>query len=79
MRGHQTPLISGILLTAIVSYLIYYFSFNGMWNAATVIITIILGMLATGQFIIWNMFFKKSSRKEPDNVKDNEGTNSARK
>ena len=67
MKKGNPPIINGFLLGAVTIYLIWYFSANGMWNAATVIVTLILALLTAGQFIIWYMFFrdpKKSKRKK---------------
>lgn len=58
MKKGNTPLINGLLLAAIAVYLTWYFFANEMWNPATVIVVIIIALLAVGQIIIWNMFFR---------------------
>ncbi len=66
MKKGNSPLINGIILGVVFLYLIWYFTTNNMWNPATVIVLILIGLLSAGQFIIWFMFFrnpKKNKRK----------------
>lgn len=56
-KGH-TPLFSGIILGAASIYLIYYFSMNGLWNPASVVVIIIMLLLTAGQVLLWFMFFR---------------------
>lgn len=57
MKGN-TPIVNGIILAAVFVYLTYYFTANGMWNPATVIVILLIGMLSAGQFIIWKLYFR---------------------
>jgi hypothetical protein len=64
MKKGNPPLINGFILGAVTAYLIWYFSANGMWNPATVVVTIILALLTAGQIIIWYMFFRGTDKKK---------------
>ncbi|MBP3858132.1 MAG: hypothetical protein IK990_21230 [Ruminiclostridium sp.] len=64
MKKGNSPLVNGFILSAICVYLIWYFSANGMWNPATVVIMIIMVLLSAGQFIIWYMFFREPKKKK---------------
>ena len=64
MKKGNSPLVNGFILGAICVYLIWYFSANGMWNPATVVIMIIMVLLSAGQFIIWYMFFREPKKKK---------------
>ena len=64
MKKGNSPLINGLILGGICVYLIWYFSANGMWNPATVVIMIIMVLLSAGQFIIWYMFFREPKKKK---------------
>lgn len=64
MKKGNSPLINGGILAAACIYLAWYFTNYGMWNAATVVIEILLALLAAGQVIIWYMFFR-----DPKNTK----------
>ncbi len=63
MKKGNSPLINGFILGGICLYLSWYFSANGMWNAATVVVVIILALLCAGQIIIWKMYFREPKRK----------------
>lgn len=64
MKKGNTPLLNGIILGAASIYLAYYFSVNGMWNPASVVVLIIMALLAAGQIIIWYMFFRTPKNKK---------------
>ena len=64
MKKGNTPLINGVILTAVCAYLIWYFSSHEMWNAATVIVMLVLALLTVGQYIIWYMFFRDPKKKK---------------
>ena len=72
MKKGNSPLINGFILGGITIYLIWYFSANGMWNPATVVVIIILALLTAGQIIIWYMYFRepKKNRKRTPNTKN---------
>lgn len=63
MKKGNSPLINGFILEGICIYLIWYFSANGMWNPATVIVIIILALLGAGQIVIWFMYFREPKNK----------------
>ena len=64
MKKGNSPLINGIILSVVFLYLIWYFTSNGMWNPATVVVLILIGLLAAGQIIIWFMFFRDPKKKK---------------
>ena len=64
MKKGNPPLINGFILAGICIYLIWYFSANGMWNPATVVVLIVLALLAAGQIIIWYMYFRDPKKKK---------------
>ncbi len=58
MKKGNSPLINGFILGGVSAYLIWYFSANGLWNPATVVVLILMCGLSAGQLIIWYMFFR---------------------
>ena len=65
MKKSSNPLIAGIVLTIVFCYLCWYFSAEGMWNPATVVVLILIAGLATGQYFIHYNFFRTEKRKLP--------------
>lgn len=59
MNKNNTTLTSGIILSAVFAYLCWYFTSKSMWNAATVIVLLLIAALAAGQYFLWFKFFKK--------------------
>ena len=68
MKGN-TPIINGIILAAVFVYLTYYFTAHGMWNPATVVVILLIGMLSAGQFIIWKLYFRDIKKSKKRNKK----------
>lgn len=63
MKKGNSPLVNGIVLAAAAVYLVWYFSANGMWNAATVIVTLLILALAAGQILIYIFLFREKKKK----------------
>ncbi len=59
MKKGNSPLVSGIILSAVLVYLTVYFSLNGFWNPATVIVVILIVLLAFGQYYLYAKFFRR--------------------
>lgn len=62
MKKSNSPLISGIVLTAVFIYLTYYFSVKGFWNPATIVVLILIALLAFGQYYIYVKFFREEKK-----------------
>jgi len=60
----NSPLLNGIILAAVLIYLCVYFSLNGMWNIATIFVSILIAALSVGQILIYIFFFKESKKKK---------------
>ncbi len=63
MKKGNSPLVNGIVLAAAAVYLVWYFSANGMWNAATVIVTLLILALAAGQILVYIFLFREKKKK----------------
>ena len=62
MKKGNSPLVSGIILSAVLVYLTVYFSINGFWNAATIIVVILIALLAFGQYYLYFKFFRNEKK-----------------
>ncbi len=63
-RKGNSPLVNGIILAAVFGYLCYYFTANSMWNAATVIVMLIIAAMAVGQVLLYIFFFRDKKSKK---------------
>lgn len=55
----KSPLINGVVLAAVVAYLCFYLSSNGMWNVATVFVVALLSVMSVMMFLIYFRFFRE--------------------
>ena len=62
-RKGNSPLINGIILGAILIYLCFYFTTNGMWNIATIFVTLLILTLSVGQVLIYVFIFRDRKKK----------------
>ncbi len=62
MKKNNTCLTCGIVLSAVFAYLCFYFTMNGMWNVATVIVLLIIGALSAGQYVLHYKFFRTEKK-----------------
>lgn len=62
MKKSNSPLISGIVLSAVFVYLTYYFSVKGLWNPATIIVLLLIALLDFGQYYIYFKYFKEKKK-----------------
>ena len=62
MKKANSPLISGIVLSAVFVYLTYYFSVKGFWNAATIVVLLLIALIDFGQYYIYLKFFKNEKK-----------------
>lgn len=60
MNNNNRSFVNGIILSALVVFLILYFSINGMWGIAQIVVLIILAAIAALQFYIHVKFFKNN-------------------
>ena len=54
----NSPLLNGIILGIVLIYLCFYFTKNGMWNLATVFVTVLIAAIAVGQVLIYICLFR---------------------
>ncbi len=59
----NSPLLNGIILAAVLVYLCYYFTANGMWNIATIFVAILILILAVGQVLLYIFLFRDKKNK----------------
>ena len=59
----NSPLLNGIILAAVLAYLCYYFTANGMWNVATVFVAALIALLAVGQVLLYIFLFRDKKKK----------------
>lgn len=59
----NSPLINGIILAAVLVYLCYYFTANGMWNIATIFVAVLILLLAVGQVLLYIFLFRDKKNK----------------
>lgn len=62
MKKGNSPFVSGIILSAVFVYLTVYFSINGFWNPATIIVVILIALLAFGQYYLYFKFFRSEKK-----------------
>lgn len=62
MKKANSPLISGIVLSAVFVYLTYYFSVKDLWNAATIVVLLLIALIDFGQYYIYFKFFKNKKK-----------------
>lgn len=59
----NSPILNGIILVAVLAYLCYYFTTNGMWNIATIFVAILILLLAIGQILLYIFLFRDKKKK----------------